>query len=445
MATRICRCCRLTALVAGVSATTALAQMPTFSVKAVRVNPECVGGANAGEHCTRDIDCSSNVCGGSIAPTDFIAVSPGDKIQCEVSAFHWSPKDQQLTAFQYTFDTAGFQAEPPACGELIPYRGPRPCRSDLECADAIAACVDGFCNAYDDRAGGLFIRTGRPDYVFAYLGQFVAADFANYRVAATLFAPHDGPRYAPPPSYVGTLILTVSGDAGGVFTIDADTSRPYETYMLDFGRARILPLETEPLTINVDGPICDVWCEVIESTFPPNCAIDARQPSRPDGSERRGWYSIEFTFKNTEADPCPDTSYMTTEDFSVLQLPLGPLPPVISNVTPNGNKITATLGRTIPLQTWTCVTYHGPAGHQDKCFAHLPGDVNNDGTSGPSDILWLIDCLNGVRPCEIWQCDIDGDGVCGPPDVLRLIDLLNGAGAYESWLNRSLPECPSAP
>ncbi|UCC31951.1 MAG: hypothetical protein JSU86_06665, partial [Phycisphaerales bacterium] len=65
-----------------------------------------------------------------------------------------------------------------------------------------------------------------------------------------------------------------------------------------------------------------------------------------------------------------------------------------------------------------------------------------------SDILWLIDCLNGVRSCEKkpWQCDVDWSGMCGPPDILRLIDLLNGVRAYDSWLYiRILPECPSAP
>ena len=445
---RIILAAGLTALVAGVSATTALAQTPTFSLKAVRVNPECVGGANAGEHCTRDTDCSSNLCGGSIAPTNSITVSPGDKIQCEVFASDWSPKDQQLTVIQYTFDTTRFQAEPPACGALIPFVGPRSCESDLECADATAKCVGGFCDSLDDRAGGAMMRLLRPDYAFLDLGQFPATDFSNYRFAATLFNPTDGPVYSPPPKYVGTLILTVSDDAAGVFTLDANTTTQYETFMQDFDRAWILPLETEPLVINVDAPICDAWCEVIESTFPPNCAIDARQASRPDGSERRGWNSIEFTFEDIPefSYPC-DTSYMTTDHFSVREVPFGLPLPVISSVTPNGNRITATLGRWIALQAWTCVTYHGPAGDQERCFAHLPGDVNNDGTSGPSDILWLIDCLNGVRPCgcEIWQCDIDWSGTCGPPDILRLIDLLNGAGAYESWLNQSLPRCPSAP
>ncbi|UCC30398.1 MAG: hypothetical protein JSU86_19630 [Phycisphaerales bacterium] len=418
-----------------------------FSVVAVRINAACVGGADAGEHCNRDIDCSSNDCGGSIAPTNSITVNRGDKIQCEVFASDWSAKGQQLTVVQYTFDTAKFQGEPPAsCGALIPLRGPRSCVSDLECTDATAACVDGFCDVFDDRAGGAFMRLGRPDYVFVDLGQFPATDFTNYRFAATLFNPNDGPVYVPPPKYVGTLILTVSDDAGGVFTVDGNTTTQYETHMLDFDRAFILPLVTEPLTINVDD-ICEPdGCEVIESTYPPNCALDARQPSRPDGTQRRAWNSIEFTFEDTKANPCPDTSFMTTDYFSVRVVPSEPLPIAVSSVTPNGNKITVTLSRGIALQKWTCVTYHGPdpSGDQERCFGHLPADVSNDGTSGPSDILWLIDCLNGVRLCRDYQCDADRSELCAPPDINRVIDLLNGAGQYDPWLNESMPRaCPS--
>ena len=418
-----------------------------FSVLAVRINGACIGGADAGEHCTRDIDCSSNDCGGSIAPTSSITVDPGDKVQCEVFASDWSAKDQQLTVIQYTFDTAKFQGVPPeSCGALVPLSGPRTCVDDLECTDATGSCVDGFCVVPDDRAGGAMMRLLRPDYAFVDLGQFPATDFSNYRFAATLFNPADGPVYSPPPKYVGTLILTVPAEGtAGVFTLDANTTTQYETFMQDFDRAWILPLETEALTINVPGE-CGGRCEVIESTYPLNCALDARQPSKPDGTARRGWNSIEFTFEDTEENPCLDTSHLTTDDFSVREIPSGPLPLVVSSVTPNGNKITVTLSRRIALQKWTCVTYHlpDPPGDQERCFGHMPADVSNDGTSAPADILHVIDCLNGARSCEDYQCDADRSLQCGPPDILRVIDLLNGAGQYDPWLNRSMPQaCPS--
>jgi hypothetical protein len=103
--------------------------------------------------------------------------------------------------------------------------------------------------------------------------------------------------------------------------------------------------------------------------------------------------------------------------------------------------------RPIGPGVWTCATYR-PSAHSlqyESCFAYLPGDVNGDGTSDPSDILRLIDCINGVASCQMYQGDIDRSGAIGPPDILRVIDLLNGAGVYEPWLNQSLLPCPSAP
>ena len=73
------------------------------------------------------------------------------------------------------------------------------------------------------------------------------------------------------------------------------------------------------------------------------------------------------------------------------------------------------------------------------CWGDLPADVNNDRTSGPVDILAVIDCLNRTVECDIWQCDVDRSAMCAPADILRVIDLLNGADAYEEWLGKRLP------
>jgi hypothetical protein len=74
----------------------------------------------------------------------------------------------------------------------------------------------------------------------------------------------------------------------------------------------------------------------------------------------------------------------------------------------------------------------------------LPADANGNRTSGPVDILHLIDHLNGVfqPPMKVWQCDIDRSGVCGPADILRLIDLLNGANTSRPWNGVRLPPRP---
>jgi hypothetical protein len=72
----------------------------------------------------------------------------------------------------------------------------------------------------------------------------------------------------------------------------------------------------------------------------------------------------------------------------------------------------------------------------------LPGDVDGGGTSAPSDILALIDGLNGVRNLAVWQCDIDRSGLCTPADILREIDLLNGVRTSQPWLHVRLQPRP---
>jgi hypothetical protein len=184
----------------------------------------------------------------------------------------------------------------------------------------------------------------------------------------------------------------------------------------------------ENLTVEVGGP-----CMIV-GVDPPNCAIDALQPSMPDGTGSRGWDTVEFTFSNC------DLSGLGAEDFVVSVEPSGTVP-TIADVVVAGDVVTMTLNGPIPAGAWTCFEFSGSM--ESKCIGWLPGDVNGDNTSAPSDILRVIDCLNGVATCEMWQCDVDNSGVCSPPDILRVIDLLNGAGVYSEWLNVSIPACPS--
>ena len=251
------RCLWLVSLSVGLLGVSGVAEAAKFSLVAVRINGTCIGGANAGEHCTRNIDCDSGVCGGSIAPTDAVLVRPGDKIQCEIFASDWSPENQGepvLSGYQVTFLIEKFQVEPPAQGELIPFGGLRPCQHNDECLDLEVGCVNGFCNTSDDKAGGAFIRVFREDYVFLGLPQMLGVDTSyNYRIAALLPNPDNELVYEPPPKYCGTLILTASDDACGVFTVvmeDFDPQRE-SSFMLDSRYFPILPLETKPLTVRV--------------------------------------------------------------------------------------------------------------------------------------------------------------------------------------------------
>jgi hypothetical protein len=96
-----------------------------------------------------------------------------------------------------------------------------------------------------------------------------------------------------------------------------------------------------------------------------------------------------------------------------------------------------------PIPAGECATIrHLPSGWSTH-LGVLPGDVNGDAGSGALDILALVDELSGAglasRP---WQCDINHSGVCEPSDILQLIDLLNGADGLTPWNGKSLRECP---
>jgi len=180
---------------------------------------------------------------------------------------------------------------------------------------------------------------------------------------------------------------------------------------------------------------CEPLFSIVE-TDPPNCAIDARQPCNPDGSNPQGWQAVELDLDNAGL-------YLTASDFDLTEEGDGvdgTAPSITSLEYAGWHTVNVHLSDVIEPGGWTTIK-HIPT-TETVSLGYLPGDVNGDAKAAPADILWLIDCLNGVRSCEIWQCDIDRSGVCGSQDILRVIDLLNGAGVYEPWLNVSIPECP---
>lgn len=168
------------------------------------------------------------------------------------------------------------------------------------------------------------------------------------------------------------------------------------------------------------------------ASIPPDGAIDARQPCRPDGTNPAGWQSFDIMFNG-------ETCLTTAADFVVAQeggVLSAPTVVALEHVGPQTVRVL--LSDMIEPGAWTTVT-HNSSGAITR-VGYLPGDVNSDGTSAPADILKLVDALNGVGdPRAIWSTDVDRSGVAGPPDILRVIDLLNGAGVYQAWLNRNLP------
>jgi hypothetical protein len=164
---------------------------------------------------------------------------------------------------------------------------------------------------------------------------------------------------------------------------------------------------------------------------PPMNAIDARRPTDPNGSNRTGWSVFDMTLNS---EPCQ----MSPSRFTVTQIGGTQVPPVVSAVTPMGSKaVRLTLNKAIDSGAWTLI--EDTLSDVSVEVGFLPGDVNGNGTATPSDILTLIDSLNGIRSVPLWSSDVDRSGTAAPADILTIIDLLNGAGGYAAWNGMSLP------
>jgi len=262
--------------------------------------------------------------------------------------------------------------------------------------------------------GGLNDDRSDGDIIFTGFGQFAPADPACVPV---------------PPD--GLLITTFTFDAVakteaavvGIPLRHAQVSQTevYDGFLPGFDVTGTLGTATVRILPAID---------LVMSQPPPN-SIDARQPSDVDGGNATGWQSIDLLFDGVAA--C-----LIADDFSISVEPTIEAPPVVTGVTATRNRVTLQLDKPIPPGRWTNIAYQ-PTGTTVRVGA-LPADVNGDGTSGPLDLLALIDALNGVtilRP--MWQVDLDRSGEVNSLDILREVDLLNGAGEFEAWNGRTLP------
>lgn len=372
--------------------------VPTFSLQAVRRNPACVSGSNAGAFCTKDSECDSQSCGGLIQPANDLVVVPGDVVVAEVFGSDWSPNAELLGNYEIAIDDAGFTSG--RRGSIRPCRDPTP-----------SSCV--------------FIDSGRADFIFHGGTSVSQVDVEDLEfVASGAFKEF---LYEPPPKYAATLVLTVSDDACGTFTI---LFRSVGTVMRDNLNVAITPLELQPLALTVSR-----FDPLFLLTDPLVCTIDARQPSRPDGAEPDGFDSLSILF-------VPGASPITVDDISISAVPPLAELPGITAVVELANLLNIELDSPIPPGHWTCLTYVPTA--QRFCIGSLPGDVGGDRHSGFPDVAALTDCLLGDgSACRPHVCDLDRSGRCAPGDMLRLIDLLNGADSFDVWLNRTLPPCPT--
>lgn len=213
----------------------------------------------------------------------------------------------------------------------------------------------------------------------------------------------------------GVLIL-LAGDAESCVTINASYTADGIT-------------KTAQKQITVKDPTKTL---AVVSSNPPVNAIDGRRPTDPNSGNPTGWKSFDLTLNS---EPCQ----MSPSRFSVTQFGGTQTPPVVMSVASIGsNAVRLTLNKAIDSGAWTRI--EDTLSDLTVDFGYLPGDVNANGTATPSDIIVLIDALNGVVPLPLWSADIDRSGSVAPADIIVLIDLLNGAGGFTAWNGVSLPE-----
>ncbi len=182
--------------------------------------------------------------------------------------------------------------------------------------------------------------------------------------------------------------------------------------------------------INAYSALLSVGPTRILDSMPPDGAIDARQPSDPNGSNTAGWLWVDMAFSG-------DVSGLTRDDFTVRQNG-GEVPPLAVQQIGGEYSIRVILSSRVLVGSWTTIT-HIESDSSVRLGA-LPTDVNGDGLASKADLAVLIDVLKGdVDPLPIWSTDLDHSGRTGPADILRGIDLLNGAEQYDHFDDEVLP------
>jgi len=169
---------------------------------------------------------------------------------------------------------------------------------------------------------------------------------------------------------------------------------------------------------------------------PPNGAVDARYPTDPST-----WVPVGVTtFRVRPPDPRGVGCWELCDSLGQRE---------IASVERRGDEHVITLSRPAFGGSVTVLTYRAADGAEPTYrFVSHPGDVNGDGTASASDILSLIDALNGVAternaPWGSLSTDIDRSGASNAADVLALIDLFNGRGPFSPWINTRPPDCGS--
>jgi hypothetical protein len=172
---------------------------------------------------------------------------------------------------------------------------------------------------------------------------------------------------------------------------------------------------------------CDQGVIGIIGSDPPNNAIDSRQPSSlaTGCMDTPGFDVVTLMFDGS-------AEALAVDDFFIGTDPMGDAPSIM-DIIADGPLAELQLDQRIPVGRWTTIR-HIASGTSVR-IGFLPGDVDNNRSANPQDILRIIDHLNGVQNYADYQTDVDRSSQTNPADILRVIDLLNGAGCFAPGFN----------
>jgi hypothetical protein len=355
-------------------ASTAIAQYPTLSLEVVAINGMPLK-----------------------TPVGKLTAAPGDTLKAEIFLRDWSPEGDVLRAYQAAVDQYSFNSG--TTGSI------KPRAYDETSAQGLKNPENCYVNASD------------PRFAHAGLETIPIADSVNYRWASVLLdsdeAPlceNDGTKF-----YVGTLILEVSEDARGPFTIRLN-EEPNSCSLRNPGNKPIEPLDYEHLEIEVTDGAAVVR---IRTSDPPNNAVDARSAMTASAGTR----SVGFDFSG-------DPNGVTPSDFELYDSSGNA--PKVTRVAVDGSTATLSLSKGLTPGAWTRII-HTPS-QTFVNIACLPGDVDNDGNIRAGDLATLLTDLNRGGTLPLYQTDINRDGKLDVTDALRMIDLLADPDVFRSRL-----------
>jgi hypothetical protein len=99
----------------------------------------------------------------------------------------------------------------------------------------------------------------------------------------------------------------------------------------------------------------------------------------------------------------------------------------------------------IPAGGCATLTFTTAAPGQALRYEYLPGDSTMDGfanTLDPPAIVQAIESGEANQPVNLARYDINRTGIVNTTDLLRLVQLLNGVNTTQVWNGASVVPCP---